>query len=143
MCCIAPSSRHEFRVRGGIMAYEHLRTEYAPHQQLTDFQIANITQSIMLHPVAFEQGQSSPVAMLTHLGAFLDVYGYGALGPDSMDSLIHRDTVREIERAFPRLDMNEMTVTFGTMLKGKPDSFFAHFLHERQLLGDGSVADTH
>ncbi|KIK63991.1 hypothetical protein GYMLUDRAFT_241215 [Collybiopsis luxurians FD-317 M1] len=139
-----PAHDMTFEFHGGIMAYEHLRAEYISTHQLNDIQIADITQSIMLHTAPFEHGKSSALGMLMQLSAFLDVFGYGVFGPDSMEKLIHRDTVREIEQAFPRGDMAQLDRQSQIMFEEKPNCLTSHFLfHKRPLLGSYPVADSH
>ncbi|KAF5353033.1 hypothetical protein D9757_011855 [Collybiopsis confluens] len=143
-----PAHDMTFEFHGGIMAYEHLRDEYASSLSLNDSQIADITQGIMLHTAPFEHGKSSAVGILIQLSAFLDAFGYGAFGRDSMECLIHRDTVQEIEQAFPRVDMGQIKEGFENMFEVKPDCLVSHFPayfqnKDHPLLGDRSVVDSH
>ncbi|KIK63985.1 hypothetical protein GYMLUDRAFT_40200 [Collybiopsis luxurians FD-317 M1] len=140
-----PAHTMTFEFHGGIMAYEHLRADYAPSQQLKDSQIANITQSIMLHTSVFGQGMSSAAGSLMQLTAFLDVFGFGVFGPDSMTSRINRDTVREIEQAYPRTDIAELDQEFQTLIESRPTCLLNHFpfYTGKPELGPDPVSDSH
>ncbi|KAF5391122.1 hypothetical protein D9757_003043 [Collybiopsis confluens] len=137
-----PAHTMTFEFAGGIIAYEHLRAGYAASQQLKDVQIAQIAQSIMLHTSLFDRGNSSAAGTLIHLAAFLDIGGYGSFGPDSMATMINRDTVREIEEAFPRSDMAEVDQEFQTIEESKPTCLLNHFSQGAEL-GDNPVSASH
>ncbi|KIK63984.1 hypothetical protein GYMLUDRAFT_40199 [Collybiopsis luxurians FD-317 M1] len=134
-----------FEFHGGIMTYEHLRAEYTRSQQLRDSQIANITQNIMLHTSLFEQGMSSAAGILIQLSALFDISGYGTFGPDSMASLVNRDTVREIEQAFPRTNMAEVDQELQALAESKPTCLLNHFpiYQDDRALGPDPASDSH
>lgn len=122
-----PTRDMTFEIHGGILAYEHLRAEYAPDLQLNNSQIADVAQSIMLHTVSFQTGLSSAAGMLLYVSAFIDVVGYDAAPPNTKEHAITHDTVREIEKAFP---LDGMTLRFGgqiqEMLDAKPNCLVSH-----------------
>ncbi|KAJ7235493.1 hypothetical protein C8J57DRAFT_1728575 [Mycena rebaudengoi] len=93
-----PAHAMSFEIAGGIMAYDHL---HAAAPKLDAHQVGDIVQSIMLHTSSFEAGPASAVGTLLPLGALFDVLGYDANGPGSLDFLLNRKTVQEIEKAFP------------------------------------------
>ncbi|KAJ7050405.1 hypothetical protein C8F01DRAFT_1264081 [Mycena amicta] len=122
-----PAHAMSFELHGGIMAYEHLLAR-AP--SLDAKQVGDIVQSIMLHTIAPEwpSGTSSATAMLMSLSAWFDVGGYEIEGPGSRDAIIHRETVREIEKEYPRGDFAaEGGVIFGKEFKNKPDCLLSHY----------------
>jgi hypothetical protein len=142
-----PTRDMTFEFHGGFVAYEHLRAEYSSTLQLSDAHIADITQSIMLHSIPFEVGTSSAAGSLVQLGAMFDMLGYGAFGPGSMESVLDRESVREIELAYPRGDLVQVTGKgVQGMLQIKPDCLLGHgqpdFL-ERLIKGTPSLADSH
>ncbi|KAF9064338.1 hypothetical protein BDP27DRAFT_1425908 [Rhodocollybia butyracea] len=141
-----PAHDMTFEFHGGLMVYEHLRAEYAPSLVLDDSQIADITQSIMLHDVFFDAGMSSATGMLMQLSAFFDMLGYGVYGTDSMECMLHRDTVRELEKAFPRGDMVEgSTYAAQEMMRVKPNCHLtrAPTFAARLIKGVHCLADSH
>ncbi|KAF7366320.1 hypothetical protein MSAN_00888200 [Mycena sanguinolenta] len=94
-----PAAGMTFELHGGIMAYEHL---HAAAPELDAQQVGDIVQSIVLHSSQWPSGKSSATKTLISLSAFFDVCGYDAQGPRSMDFLINRKTVQEIEKEYPR-----------------------------------------
>ncbi|KAJ3986413.1 hypothetical protein F5890DRAFT_995248 [Lentinula detonsa] len=121
-----PAHDMTFEFHGGIMVYEHLRAEYIPSLRLNDSQIADITQSIMLHDVPFQTGMSSATGMLVHISAFIDIFGYDTAPPNTIERALHRDTKREIEKAFPRDGMTLFGVQVEEMMKAKPNCLLGH-----------------
>jgi cyanamide hydratase family protein with HD domain len=142
-----PARDMTFEFHGGLIAYEHLRSEYSSILQLTDSQVADITQSIMLHTVPFETGASSAVGILVQMCSMFDMLGYGAFGPGSMENVFHRETVREIELAYPRGDLVQFsTQDVQGMLEAKPNCLMSHArpaFMERFMKGTHSLADSH
>ncbi|KAJ3887467.1 hypothetical protein GG344DRAFT_68800 [Lentinula edodes] len=135
-----PTRDMTFEIHGGILAYEHLRAEYAPDLHLNNSQIADVAQSIMLHTISFQTGLSSAAGMLLYVSAFIDVVGYEAAPPNTKERAITYDTVREIEEAFP---LDGMTLRFGgqirEMLDAKPNCLVSHStVNEGSTIG-GSV----
>ncbi|KAF7290697.1 hypothetical protein MIND_01310000 [Mycena indigotica] len=120
-----PAHAMSFEIHGGIMAYEHLLRE-AP--TLNANQLGDIVQSIMLHTSQWPSGSSSTLKTLLSLAALFDIGGYDALGPGAFDFLINRQTVKEIEAAFPR---GNLYAEGGESLKRefstKPDCLLLHF----------------
>ncbi|KAF7319252.1 hypothetical protein HMN09_00262700 [Mycena chlorophos] len=116
-----------FELHGGIMAFEHL----AAHSPSLDAkQVGDIVQSIMLHTIApdWPSGTSSATAMLLSLAAWFDVGGFDVEGPGSRDMLIDRETVREVEKEYPRgAFAKEASAIFGTEFKDKPDCLLSHY----------------
>ncbi|KAJ6597531.1 hypothetical protein DFH09DRAFT_82319 [Mycena vulgaris] len=94
-----PAHTMTFELHGGIMAYEHLR---AAAPALDAQQVGDIVQSIVLHSSHWPCGTSSATGLLMSLSAFFDVCGYDAQGPGSLDFLLNRSTLEEIEQKFPR-----------------------------------------
>ncbi|KAF7307614.1 hypothetical protein MIND_00556600 [Mycena indigotica] len=122
-----PAHAMTFELHGGIMAFEHLQAQ-AP--SLDAKQVADIVQSIVLHTIGpdWASGTSSATAMLMSLSAWFDVGGYDIEGPDSRDFMIHRETVREVEAAYPRGQFAaEATEIFGNEFKNKPDCLLSHY----------------
>ncbi|KAJ7321865.1 hypothetical protein DFH08DRAFT_818242 [Mycena albidolilacea] len=104
-----PARKMSFEIFGGIMAYDFLHA------------------SIMLHTTEYTAGQSSAVGTLVTLGASFDVMGYDAFGSGTFN-YVHRKTVQEIEKQFPRgtfwKDANE---TGGKEFDLKPNCIMGHF----------------
>ncbi|KAJ7236868.1 hypothetical protein B0H12DRAFT_122605 [Mycena haematopus] len=114
-----------FELHGGIMAFEHLQ---AAAPGLNAQQVGDIVQSIVLHTSEWPSGKSSATKTLMSLSAFLDVGGYDVQGPGSMNFLVNRKTVQEIEKEYPRA--NFATDTIEVLQKEfvkKPDCLLAHF----------------
>lgn len=81
----------------------------------------------MLHTIPFQRGKSSAVEMLLQLSTCFDVLGFDALGPGSFGSLFSRETIREIETAYPRGKFNlEAQVGIPKMLSEKPNCLVNH-----------------
>ncbi|KAF7358005.1 hypothetical protein MVEN_00847500 [Mycena venus] len=120
-----PAHAMTFEFHGGIMAYEHL---HAAAPALNAEQVGDIVQSIMLHSSRWESGTSSAVGLLVALSAFFDVCGYDAMGPGSLDFLVNRKTLEEIEQEYPR--GNFVSETFEIINKeydDKPNCLLSHF----------------
>ncbi|KAJ7481902.1 hypothetical protein FB451DRAFT_1444654 [Mycena latifolia] len=120
-----PAHAMTFELHGGIMAYEHL---HATAPNLDAQQVGDIVQSIVLHSSQWPCGTSSATGLLMSLSAFFDVCGYDALGPDSLDFLINRTTLEEIEQKYPR--GNFSAETFDIMAREfdeKPNCLLSHF----------------
>ncbi|KAF7292498.1 hypothetical protein MKEN_01474200 [Mycena kentingensis (nom. inval.)] len=121
-----PAHTMSFELFGGIRAYEHLQAE-AP--SLNGTEVSDIVQSIMLHTLApgWSLGMSSATGMLLSLSAWFDVGGYDVAGPGSRDRMISRDTVREIEAAYPRGSFaKEGTAIVESEFARKPDCLISH-----------------
>ncbi|KAK7019971.1 hypothetical protein R3P38DRAFT_2782333 [Favolaschia claudopus] len=120
-----PTAAMTFEFHGGFLAYEHLR-KIAP--DLTSSQISDIVQSIMLHTSQWPSGQSSIVKSLLSVAAIFDIGGYDGQGAGSFDFLIHRKTVQEIEKEFPRGNfVAESSEILGREFEKKPDCLLGHF----------------
>ncbi|KAE9392095.1 hypothetical protein BT96DRAFT_1000647 [Gymnopus androsaceus JB14] len=126
-----PAHHMSFELSGAILAFEHLRATYnrSPHQhhqqQLDSEQISDITRSIMLHGLPIDAGMSSPVGVLIQISAMFDTLGYSAYDGVAM-SMLHRETVKEIEEAFPRIDLvKELVAGLPQMLKFQPTCLLA------------------
>ncbi|KAF7292494.1 hypothetical protein MKEN_01473600 [Mycena kentingensis (nom. inval.)] len=121
-----PAHTMTFELFGGIRAYEHLLDKVP---SLNGTEVSDIVQSIMLHSIApqWDVGMSSATGMLMSLSAWFDVGGYDLAGPGSRDSMISRDTVREIEAAYPRGKFAaEGTEILDSELARKPDCLISH-----------------
>jgi len=108
------------------MAYDHL---HKADPTLDAAQVGDIVQSVMLHTSIFQRGKSSAVEMVLHLSANFDMLGFDAFGSGSLvlDSLLNRETVREIEEAYPRGDFSQAAlVAISTMLVEKPNCLVSH-----------------
>ncbi|KAJ7443885.1 hypothetical protein B0H11DRAFT_2343571 [Mycena galericulata] len=120
-----PAHAMSFELHGGIMAYEHLRSA-AP--ALDAQQVGDIVQSIMLHTLVWPTGTSSATKLLMSLSAYFDLGGYDTYGPGSLDFLMHRKTVQEIETAYPRGNLAaegaEILTREGVK---KPDCLLSHW----------------
>ncbi|KAJ7806544.1 hypothetical protein B0H14DRAFT_3767777 [Mycena olivaceomarginata] len=120
-----PAAAMTFELHGGIMAYEHLQA-VAP--ELTAQQVGDIVQSIVLHTSEWSSGKSSATRTLISLSALFDVCGYDAQGPGSLDFLINRKTVQEIEKEYPRGHFaTEGIEVVQREFVGKPDCLLSHF----------------
>ncbi|KAF8137984.1 hypothetical protein K438DRAFT_1786141 [Mycena galopus ATCC 62051] len=120
-----PAAGMSFELQGGIMAFEHLR---AAAPDLDAQQVGDIVQSIVLHTSEWPSGTSSATKTLISLGALFDVGGYDAHGPGSLDFLINRKTVQEIEKEYPRGDFAaEAVAVLHNEFKLKPDCLLSHF----------------
>jgi cyanamide hydratase family protein with HD domain len=120
-----PAHAMSFELFGGIMAYDCL---HAVDPALDAHQVGDIVQSIMLHTTEYTAGKSSAVATLLILGASFDVMGYDAFGPETFN-YVHRKTVQEIEKAFPRgtflADVND--IVGSREFDAKPNCIMGHF----------------
>jgi hypothetical protein len=122
-----PAHTMTFEVFGALLAYEHLHTVKYP--STNDQFIGVVTQSIVFHSSSFGVGNSSAALALLHLGAFLDVGGWDAFGPGLFRTLWNNQTVADIEKAFPRLDVSdEIADDIEEMLKDKPDCVLNHYV---------------
>ncbi|KAJ6554337.1 hypothetical protein B0H19DRAFT_1153200 [Mycena capillaripes] len=127
-----PAHAMTFELHGGIMAYEHLHVA-AP--SLDAQQVGDIVQSIMLHSSDWPCGTSSATGRLVALSAFFDACGYDALGPGSLDFLIDRKTLEEIEQEYPRGKFS--SETFEIMNREydeKPNCLMSHFPGGREAM---------
>jgi cyanamide hydratase family protein with HD domain len=123
--CTHPARTMSFELFGGIMAYEQLK--YIDPALQAD-QVGDIVQSIMVHTTEYTAGQSSAVGALLVLGAMFDVLGYDGLGPGALDFLLHRKTVQEIEKVFPRGTFAADGAVFGNReFDQKPNCIMGHF----------------
>ncbi|KAK7457105.1 hypothetical protein VKT23_010407 [Stygiomarasmius scandens] len=119
-----PARGMSFELQGGIMTYDHLHEKYP---SLDVVQVGDIVQGIMLHTTQFTRGTSSAAGILILLSTVFDLLGYSGLGPDVFEKMLHRDSVQEIEDAFPRENMrNELVQDFTEMLKEKPNCLISH-----------------
>ncbi|KAJ8522114.1 hypothetical protein ONZ45_g1272 [Pleurotus djamor] len=119
-----PAHAMSFELHGGIMAYEHLQTL---EPKLTAEQLGDIVQGIMLHTVAFSSGKQSASAFLVQIAALFDLQGYDALGPHSLDRIISKKTVGEIEKTYPRGSLPaEIQEHIYGQLRDKPDCLMSH-----------------
>ncbi|KAJ7173027.1 hypothetical protein C8R43DRAFT_1119831 [Mycena crocata] len=121
-----PAHAMSFELHGGIMAYEHLHRA-AP--ALDPHQVGDIVQSIVLHTLSWPAGTSSATGILMSLGAYFDVGGYDGFGsPGSLDSLVNRKTVREIEKEYPRGNFaREGAGVLNREFEEKPNCLLSHF----------------
>ncbi|KAJ4474483.1 hypothetical protein J3R30DRAFT_683929 [Lentinula aciculospora] len=127
---IHPAHDMTFEFHGGIMVYEHLRADYVAGLRPNDSQIADITQSIMLHTIPFQTGMSSATGMLMYVSALFDILGYDAAAPNLIERAVHRDTVREINETFARDNMTLFSDSqVQEMLKVKPNCLVGHSPH--------------
>ncbi|KAJ7707205.1 hypothetical protein B0H14DRAFT_3643671 [Mycena olivaceomarginata] len=103
------------------------------------FEIFGGIMSIMLHTAEYTAGQSSAVVTLVTLGASFDVMGYYAFGPGTFN-YVHRKTVQEIEKQFPRgtffKDVNEIG---GKEFDLKPNCILGHFRGGCELMKKAHV----
>ncbi|KAF8214627.1 hypothetical protein K438DRAFT_1801828 [Mycena galopus ATCC 62051] len=114
-----------FELHGGIMAYEHL---HAAAPTLDAAQVGDIVQSIVLHSSEWPSGTSSATGRLVGLSAFFDVCGYDAMGPGSLDFLLNRSTLEEIEREYPRgAFASETFDIINREYDEKPNCLISHF----------------
>ncbi|KAF7330094.1 hypothetical protein MKEN_00273800 [Mycena kentingensis (nom. inval.)] len=110
-----PAHTMSFELFGGIRAYEHL---FDKVPSLNGTEVSDIVQSIMLHTIApqWDIGMSSATGMLMSLSAC-------------------RDTVREIEAAYPRGTFAaEGTAILDSELARKPDCLTSHIAVDRANL---------
>ncbi|KAJ7182909.1 hypothetical protein C8R43DRAFT_1054929 [Mycena crocata] len=121
-----PAHAMTFELHGGVMAYDHLHSA-AP--DLDAVQVGDIVQSIVLHTSTWPSGNSSVTGVLMFLSSFFDVYGYDALGPGSLNSLINRTTVQEVEKVYPRGEKfkSDAVKNLEKELKEKPNCLASHF----------------
>ncbi|KAJ7616356.1 hypothetical protein DFH06DRAFT_1365537 [Mycena polygramma] len=118
-----PAHGMTFELHGGIMAYEHL---HRADPSLDAQQVGDIVQSIALHTILWPSGKSSATGALMCLSAWFDVCGYHEAGPGSR--FVHRKTVQEIEKAYPRGNFAvEGGQVLGREFSEKPHCLLAHF----------------
>ncbi|KAJ7847814.1 hypothetical protein B0H14DRAFT_2510336 [Mycena olivaceomarginata] len=126
-----PARKMSFEILGGIMAYDFLHTV---DPTLDAEQVGDIVQSIMLHTTEYTAGQSSAVGTLVTLGTSFDAMGYDAFGPGTL-SYVHRKTVQEIEKQFPRgTFFNDASEIGGKEFDLKPNCMMGHFRGGRELM---------
>ncbi|KAK7457104.1 hypothetical protein VKT23_010406 [Stygiomarasmius scandens] len=119
-----PAHAMSFELQGGIMTYEHLHEKYP---SLDAAQVGDVVQGIMLHTTQFARGTSSAVGILIQLSTAFDLLGYNGFGPGVFEHMLDRDSVREIEEAFPRENVkDELVPEFTEMLKEKPNCLISH-----------------
>ncbi|THU99015.1 hypothetical protein K435DRAFT_777203 [Dendrothele bispora CBS 962.96] len=120
-----PAHGMSFELQGGIMAYEHLLEKY-PSSSLSSSDVGDrIFSSLSLH---------------------FDLAGYGAWTPDVLDNVLHRDSVREIEAAFPRGNVGgEFVHNIAEMLEEKPNCLLSHAPSSffEQVRAVKTLADSH
>ncbi|KAJ7481891.1 hypothetical protein FB451DRAFT_1556064 [Mycena latifolia] len=120
-----PAHGMTFELHGGIMAYDHL---HAAAPSLDAQQVGDIVQSIVLHTSQWPSGTSSTNKTLMSLSAMLDIFGYDAQGPGSLDFLFNRKTVQEIEKEYPRGALAaEGAEILNREFDEKPDCLLSHF----------------
>ncbi|KAJ6595513.1 hypothetical protein DFH09DRAFT_1272862 [Mycena vulgaris] len=120
-----PAHAMTFELHGGIMAYDHL---HAAAPALDAQQVGDIVQSIVLHTSNWPSGTSSATGLLLVLGAMFDVSGYDVLGPGSLDFLLNRKTVQEIEKAYPRGNFaSDGLEGLNREFAEKPNCLMSHF----------------
>ncbi|KAF7342163.1 hypothetical protein MVEN_01804100 [Mycena venus] len=125
-----------FELFGGIMAYDCL---HAVDPTLDANQVGDIVQSIMLHTTEYTAGQSSAVATLLTIGTSFDVVGYDAFGPGTFN-YVHRKTVQEIEKQFPRGTFGKDVFETGNReFDEKPNCIMSHFRGGRDFMKTASV----
>ncbi|KAJ7815411.1 hypothetical protein B0H14DRAFT_3149048 [Mycena olivaceomarginata] len=126
-----PARKMSFEILGGIMAYDFLHTV---DPTLDAEQVGDIVQSIMLHTTEYTAGQSSAVGTLVTLGTSFDAMGYDAFGPGTLN-YVHRKTVQEIEKQFPRgTFFNDASEIGGKEFDLKPNCMMGHFRGGRELM---------
>ncbi|KAF5364962.1 hypothetical protein D9758_008150 [Tetrapyrgos nigripes] len=126
-----PAHAMSFELQGGIMAYEHLLKTYP--SKLDAGEVGDVAQGIMLHTINsnFTNGVASAANFLVAQTAVFDLGGYGSLSPDlakMFGALLSRDSVREIETAYPRgaVFSEEISASIKGMLKEKPNCLLCH-----------------
>ncbi|THV04393.1 hypothetical protein K435DRAFT_850852 [Dendrothele bispora CBS 962.96] len=116
-----PAHGMSFELQSGIMAYEHLLEKYLG-PSLSSSDVGDVVQGIMLHTTQFSNGTSSTANILITISAYFDLSGYGAWNPGVLDNVLHRDSVKEIEAAFPRGNVGgEFVHDLTEMLEEKPN----------------------
>ncbi|KAJ7581726.1 hypothetical protein C8J56DRAFT_1029246 [Mycena floridula] len=119
-----PAHAMSFELHGAIMAYDHL---HQTHPELDAVQVGDVAQSIALHTIDFPMGTSSATAWLLQNSAIIDIVGYDAFGPGSLDTLWNKETIAEIEQAFPRGSFREEFNTIRAREQvEKPNCIMSH-----------------
>jgi hypothetical protein len=121
-----------FELQGGILAYEHLLETYPSKLDATE--VGDVAEGIMLHTLTatvFTNGVASAANYLVAQTATFDLGGYGGLSPDYaklFGTLLDRDSVREIETAYPHgTEISEEFVDIiEGMLEQKPNCLLSH-----------------
>jgi hypothetical protein len=122
-----PAHTMTFEIFGAFLAYDHLHAVEYP--STSDQFIGDVAQSIIFHTSIFGTGNSSAAAALLHMAAYFDVGGWDVFGPGFFRTFWNNQTVRDIEKAFPRLDFsNEIADDVEEMLQDKPDCIFSHYV---------------
>ncbi|THU99000.1 hypothetical protein K435DRAFT_777187 [Dendrothele bispora CBS 962.96] len=140
-----PAHGMSFELQGGIMAYEHLLEKY-PSPSLSSSDVGDVAQGIMLHTTQFSNGTSSAANILITISAYFDLAGYGAWSHDVLDNVLNRDSVREIEAAFPRGNVGgEFVDDIAEMLEEKPNCLLSHAppSFSEQVKAVKNLADSH
>lgn len=88
-----------FELLGGIQAYEYLNKHTT--QELTKWQIDDITEGIVQHTDLLMPGKASLLVQVMHLGIGIDAVGQPL---EVMKSLIHEETLRNALREWPKED---------------------------------------
>ncbi|KAJ7590204.1 hypothetical protein C8J56DRAFT_937095, partial [Mycena floridula] len=94
-----PAHGMSFELHAAFMAYDHL---HETQPELDAVQVGDVAQSIALHTIDFPKGTSSATAWFVQNCALFDIVGYNAFGPGSLDALWNKETIAEIEKAYPR-----------------------------------------
>ncbi|TFY79784.1 hypothetical protein EWM64_g4230 [Hericium alpestre] len=103
---------------GRMLAYEHLLHMDA---SIDPERLGDIVQSIMTHTLMLPRGSMTAVGMLLQLGAAFDMLGWDAFGEGSLNFLLNRETVYEIETAYPRGEQGHQVKEFvDKMTQEKP-----------------------
>lgn len=86
-----------FELVGAIQAYEYLNKHTT--QELTKWQIDDITEGIVQHTDLLMPGKASLLVQVMHLGIGIDAVGQPM---EVLKSLIHEETLRNALREWPR-----------------------------------------
>ncbi|KAJ7617225.1 hypothetical protein FB45DRAFT_1104466 [Roridomyces roridus] len=120
-----PAHGMTFEMQGAFMSYAHLHLTAPAY---TAEQVGDIAESITLHTSTWAGGNSSATQILLAIAVDFDAVGYDAFGPGSLDFLVNRTTVAEIEAQFPRGDLAaEIIQIMEKQFEEKPNSLLSHF----------------
>jgi hypothetical protein len=122
-----PAHTMSFELFGGFLAYDHLHAVKYP--SVSNAFIGDVVQGTVLHTSFFDTGNSSAAAFLLHISAYLDTVGWDVFGPGVLRHFWNNETIAEIEKEFPRLNVSEeIPDELEEMLKDKPDCILSHYV---------------
>jgi hypothetical protein len=122
-----PAHTMSFEIFGGFLGYEHLHAVNYP--SVDNVFIGDVVQGTILHTSILDTGNSSAAAFLIYISSYLDVAGWDIFGPGVLRHFWNNETIAEIEKAFPRLNISdEVADGLEEMLKDKPDCILSHYV---------------